>query len=137
MRKQESLICAGINLSGRAAISPAARQIIDRVNKTPSGNRKVFCLYTLSFSAPSGMIEKRLFSAGIQGKWQEEELQMKGEKGRRILGALMLAAALLFFIYALGHPEGSFSTDTSTTYLLYAVFLIVALFFVFVPRKKR
>ena len=83
------------------------------------------------------MIEKRLFSASIQGKWQEEELQMKGEKGRKILGALMLAAALLFFIYALGHPEGSFSADTSTTYLLYAVFLIVALFFVFVPRKKR
>lgn len=36
---------------------------------------------------------------------------MKNEKARRIAGAVMLGAALLFFIYALGHPEGSFAMD--------------------------
>ena len=42
---------------------------------------------------------------------------MKNEKARRIAGAVMLGAALLFFIYALGHPEGSFAMENSTTYL--------------------
>ena len=45
---------------------------------------------------------------------------MKNEKARRIAGAVMLGAALLFFIYALSHPEGSFAMENSTTYLLYA-----------------
>ena len=62
---------------------------------------------------------------------------MKNEKARRIAGAVMLGAALLFFIYALGHPEGSVAMENSTTYLLYLVFLVVALLLVLAPKKKR
>ena len=67
----------------------------------------------------------------------KEGFLMKNEKARRIAGAVMLGAALLFFIYALGHPEGSFTMENSTTYLLYLVFLVVALLLVLAPKKKR
>lgn len=67
----------------------------------------------------------------------KEEFPMKNEKSRRIAGAVMLGAALLFFIYALGHLEGSFAMENSTTYLLYLVFLVVALLLVLAPKKKR
>ena len=40
------------------------------------------------------------------------------KKISRIISAVMFAAAVMFFLYALNHPEGSFPWGNEITYIL-------------------
>lgn len=105
---------------------------------TPGHLRGVFFSY-LAISLSLWYDRKKRFASPGRARriCTKEGFLMKNEKARRIAGAVMLGAALLFFIYALNHPEGSFAMENSTTYLLYLVFLVVALLLVLAPKKKR
>ena len=49
----------------------------------------------------------------------------------------MLAIALGFIAFALGHPEISFPWSNIVTYLLYGVYLIVMFIMLIAPFKKE
>lgn len=59
------------------------------------------------------------------------------KKVSRIIGSIMLAAAVIFVAAALGHPEMSFPWSNSVTYSLYAIYLAVMIFLLIAPFKKR
>ena len=48
------------------------------------------------------------------------------KKTSRIIGIVMLVAAAVFVIYALGRPEAGFPWSNTVTYNLYAVYLLAA-----------
>ena len=56
----------------------------------------------------------------------------------RITGIIMLIAALVFVVYALGHPEGSFPCSGNVTRTIYAVYVILMILLILSPfgRKK-
>ena len=66
---------------------------------------------------------------------------MKTSTILRCVSLFMLIAAIGFVIYALHHPEGSFSIGLQATYMCYAAYIIgmVALFVIsfFTNRKKK
>lgn len=59
------------------------------------------------------------------------------KKISRIISAVMLAAAVLFFLYALNHPEGSFPWGNEITYILYGIYLIVMIVLAIVPFGRK
>lgn len=54
------------------------------------------------------------------------------------LALAMLIFALFFIVYALTHPEASFSIPISLTYLFYIVYIVlmVILFILFLKKKS-
>ena len=58
-------------------------------------------------------------------------------KTARVLGLIMLAAAVVFVGYALGHPEASFPWGTGVTYTLYAVYGAAMLALLLAPFGRR
>ena len=55
---------------------------------------------------------------------------------RRILktiGVLMIIAFLVFLVYALGHPEASFNIGIVRSYILYFVYIVVAVSLLCIP----
>lgn len=53
---------------------------------------------------------------------------MKKSKIFLLIGCLMLAAAICFVIYALQHPEGFLNISVKSTYILYAIYVLIMLF---------
>ena len=59
------------------------------------------------------------------------------KKISRIISAVMLAAAVLFFLYVLNHPEGGFPWGNEITYTLYAVYLLVMVVLAVAPFERK
>lgn len=59
------------------------------------------------------------------------------KKTSRIVGIIMLAVAIAFFVFALSHPEAGFPWSNTVTYVIYAVYLIVAAFLLIAPFKRK
>ena len=58
------------------------------------------------------------------------------KKVSRIIGAVMLAAAVIFVIIALTHPEMSFPFSNAVTYCIYAVYAALTVLLLIAPFKK-
>lgn len=56
-------------------------------------------------------------------------------KTKRIIGAIMAVAAIIFVIFALNHPEMSFPWSNTVTYGIYIVYGIVTA--ILLTSKKR
>ncbi len=67
----------------------------------------------------------------------EEKVKYVIQFIRSMIGAVMLVAAVAFVVFALNHPEMSFSWNNTVTYSLYGVYTIVMLTLFVVPFKKR
>ena len=59
------------------------------------------------------------------------------KKTSRSIGAVLLAAAVIFVFFALGHPEMSFPWSNTITYLLYSAYLIITGIFLIAPFGKK
>ena len=59
------------------------------------------------------------------------------KKISRIIGLIMLTMAVVFIVFAMGHPEMSFPWSNMITYLLYIVYLVATVVFFVAPFKKR
>lgn len=59
------------------------------------------------------------------------------KKISRIIGIVMLVAAIAFLIFAFGHPEMSFPWSNTITYLLYGAYLLVMVVMFIAPFKKK
>lgn len=58
------------------------------------------------------------------------------KKISRIIASLMLIFSIAFVVYALNHPEASFSWSNTITYVLYALYIAVMVFLFIAPFKK-
>ncbi len=59
------------------------------------------------------------------------------KKISRIISAVMFAAAVLFSLYALNHPESSFPWGNAITYTLYGVYLLVMVVLAVAPFERK
>ena len=59
------------------------------------------------------------------------------KKNSRFIGLIMLVVAVIFLVFAMGHPEMSFSWSNSVTYVLYIVYLVAMVIFFAAPFKKK
>ena len=59
------------------------------------------------------------------------------KKISRIVAMILLAGAVCFLIFALGHPEMSFPWSNSITYALYALYILLVILFTIAPFKKK
>ena len=59
------------------------------------------------------------------------------KKYSRLIGLCMLLAAVIFFVYALWHPEGSFSIGLLATYTIYGVYIGIMIFLLIAPIKTK
>ena len=55
----------------------------------------------------------------------------------RIIGVIMLIAAIVFVLFALNHPEKSFPWNNAITWLLYGVYFLVAVVLLIAPKRKK
>ena len=55
----------------------------------------------------------------------------------RIVGAALLAAAVIFVIFALNHPEMSFPWSNGITYTLYGAYAVITFLLLAAPWRKR
>ena len=58
------------------------------------------------------------------------------KKVSRIIGAVMLAAAVIFVIIALMNPQMSFPFSNAVTYCIYAVYAALTVLLLIAPFKK-
>ena len=54
----------------------------------------------------------------------------------KTIGWVMLAAAIAFIAFALGHPEASFPWSNDITYTIYGLYTIVMVILILLPSKK-
>lgn len=59
------------------------------------------------------------------------------KKISRIIGLVMLMVAVVFIVFAMGHPEMSFPWSNAVTYALYIVYLVAMVIFFVAPFKKK
>lgn len=59
------------------------------------------------------------------------------KKAFRIIGIVMLVAAIAFVIVALEHPEMGFPWSNTVTYTLYAVYLLAAVVLLLASIKRK
>ena len=55
----------------------------------------------------------------------------------RIIGLTMLIIAIVFIMFALNHPEKSFTWSNTITWLLYGVYFIVTVVLLIAPKIKK
>ena len=55
----------------------------------------------------------------------------------RIIGLTMLIIAIVFIMFALNHPEKSFSWSNTITWLLYGAYFLVTVVLLIAPKIKR
>lgn len=55
----------------------------------------------------------------------------------RIIGFIMLIAAVVFLLFAMQHPEMSFPWNNTITYLLYIAYLVVMITMFIAPFKRN
>lgn len=59
------------------------------------------------------------------------------KKVSKIVGRIMLAAAVVFVAVALVHPEMSFPWSNTVTYSLYAVYLVATVVLLIAPFRNK
>jgi hypothetical protein len=69
-------------------------------------------------------------------RFDEEVLYMK-KSISRIIGVIMLIAAIVFIVFALNHPEKSFPWNNTITWLLYGIYFLVAVVLLIAPKMKK
>ena len=55
----------------------------------------------------------------------------------RIIGLTMLIIAIVFIMFALNHPEKSFPSSNTITWLLYGVYFLVTVVLLIAPKMKK
>lgn len=55
----------------------------------------------------------------------------------RIIGFIMLIAAVVFLFFAMQHPEMSFPWNNTITYSLYIVYLVAMVIMLIAPFKRN
>ena len=55
----------------------------------------------------------------------------------RIVGLVMLIIAVAFIVFALNHPEMSFSWNNTITWLLYGLYVLVIVVLFIAPKMKK
>ena len=55
----------------------------------------------------------------------------------RIIGVIMLMAAIVFIMFALNHPEKSFPWNNVITWLLYGFYTLVTVVLLIAPKIKK
>ena len=66
----------------------------------------------------------------------EEAFAMR-KKISRIIAVMMLIFAVIFIVYALNHPEASFTWDNSITYAIYVLYGIIMMFMFIAPFRGK
>ena len=59
------------------------------------------------------------------------------KKLSRIIATIMLVLAVVFWWYALNHPEGSFPWSNTVTFSLYGVYIVAMIILYIAPFKKK
>lgn len=59
------------------------------------------------------------------------------KKISRIIGIIMLAAAIIFLIFALNYPQMSFPFSIAVTYVIYAVYAVLMIIMLIAPFKNK
>ena len=62
---------------------------------------------------------------------------MKREKIFFGVGCLMVVVAIGFMVFALNHPEMSFTWSNNITYVIYVVYLVVTIFMFCISKKTK
>lgn len=62
---------------------------------------------------------------------------MTNRKKIRVIAVIMLLLAIVFLIYALHHPEASFSLDVNVTHTIYGVYILGAVVLLIVSFVKK
>ena len=58
------------------------------------------------------------------------------KKISRIIGLVMMVAAIAFVVFALNHPEMSFPWSNTITWSIYGVYMLAAVILLIAPWKK-
>jgi ABC-type transport system involved in cytochrome c biogenesis permease subunit len=58
------------------------------------------------------------------------------KKASRIFASIMLILAIIFFLYALSHPESSFPWSNTLTFILYTIYIVIMIILFIAPFKK-
>ncbi len=61
---------------------------------------------------------------------------MSFKKKSRIIALMMLFVAIIFFVYAINHPEASFPWSNTITYFIYAVYILIMMLLFVAPFRK-
>ena len=59
------------------------------------------------------------------------------QNGSRKIGLIMVAAAIVFVLFALNHPEMSFPWSNTITWLLYGLYILVTVVLLLAPKRKK
>lgn len=59
------------------------------------------------------------------------------QNGSRKIGLIMVAAAIVFVLFALNHPEMSFPWSNTITWLLYGLYVLVTVVLLLAPKRKK
>lgn len=59
------------------------------------------------------------------------------KKISRIIGIIMLIAAIIFVIFALNNPQMSFPFSIAVTYSIYAVYAVLMIIMLIAPFKNK
>lgn len=59
------------------------------------------------------------------------------QNGSRKIGLIMVAAAIVFVLFALNHPEMSFPWSNTITWLLYGLYILVTAVLLLAPKRKK
>lgn len=59
------------------------------------------------------------------------------KKISRIIGLVMVVIAIAFVVFALNHPEMSFSWSNTITWVLYGLYALVTAVLLIAPTKKK
>jgi protein-S-isoprenylcysteine O-methyltransferase Ste14 len=62
---------------------------------------------------------------------------MKKSNAFLIIGCVMILVAVIFIIFALSHPEMSFTVSNDVTYTIYVVYLIVTAVMLITAKRKN
>lgn len=70
---------------------------------------------------------------------RKEKKVVKQSKVFLFIGILMVMVAIIFFVFALNHPEMSFNWSNTITYTIYIVYFVVmvAMFILSVVFRKK
>lgn len=59
------------------------------------------------------------------------------KKISRIIAIIMLVVAIIFLVFALNNPQASWTWNNTITYTLYIIYLVVMIFLLIAPFKKK
>lgn len=59
------------------------------------------------------------------------------KRNSRIIAAVMLIIAVVFFVFALNNPQATFPWSNTITYILYGIYAIVMIVLFIAPFKEE